>query len=80
MGFRGSLACQGRMESRVSLAFLARGARWVGRASLETLGKEDPLDLMATLEKLACRGHRECSGSLVTQDHWGQLATQDRKA
>lgn len=80
MGFRGSLACQGRMESGVSLAFLARGARWVGRASLETLGKEVPLDSMGTLEKLACQGHQECSGSLVTWVHWVQLATQDRKA
>lgn len=80
MDFRGSLACQGRMESGVSPAFLARGARWVGRASLETLGKEAPLDLTGTLEKLACQGHQECSGSSVTWEHWVQLVSQDRKA
>lgn len=40
MDSRGSSACQGLMESAVCLAFLARGARWVGRGFLETLGKE----------------------------------------
>ena len=63
------------MDGRLGLV-----VRSLGGASLETLGKEAPLDLMATLEKLACRGHQECSGSLVTQEHWAQLATQDRKA
>lgn len=91
MGFRGSLACQGRMESGVSPAFLARGARWVGRASLETLGKEVPLDLMGTLGKLACQVYREilasketrgvmaCQGSQVpggSQGLWAKLGTK----
>lgn len=49
--------------------FLARGARWVGRASLEILGKEAPLDWMGTLEKLACQGHQESPASLVTWEH-----------
>lgn len=80
MGFRASLACQDRMESGASLEFLARGARWVGRAFLETLEKEAPLDLMGTLEKLACQGHQESPASLVTWERWVQLATQDPKA
>lgn len=76
----GSSACRGRMESGASLVFLARGARWVGRASLETLGKEALLDWMGTLEKLACQGHQEFPVLLVTWEHWVPLATQDPKA
>lgn len=68
------------MESGACLAFLARGARWVGRASLETLGKEVPLDLMETLENWGCRGPQECPASLVTWEHWVQLVTQDPRA
>lgn len=77
---RGSSACRGQMENGASLVFLARGARWVGRAFLETLGKEARLGLMGTLEKLACQGHQESPASLVTWEHWVQLATQDPKA
>lgn len=40
MGSQGSSACQVLMETEVYLAFLARGARWVGRDFLETLEKE----------------------------------------
>lgn len=80
MDSQGSSACRDRMESGASLVFLARGARWVGRASLETLGKEALLDLMGTLEKSVCQGHQESPASLVTWEHWVHLATQDPKA
>lgn len=66
MGCLGSLASQDLMESGACLAFLARGARWVGRASLETLGKEVLLDSMGTQENWACQGHQEFPASLVT--------------
>lgn len=77
---RGSSACQGRMESGVCLVFLARGARWVGRASLETLGNEAPLDWMETLENWVFQGHQESPASLVIWEQWVQLATQDPRA
>lgn len=80
MDSQGSSACQGRMESVACLAFLARGARWVGRGFLETLGKEAPPDWMETPENWACPGPQESPASLVTWEHWVRLATQDLKA
>lgn len=44
------------MESEVYPAFLARGARWVGRGFLETLGKEALRDWMETPENWAYQG------------------------
>lgn len=80
MDSQGSSACQGLMESGAYLAFLARGARWVGRASLETLGKEALPDWMETLGSWACQGPQESPASLVTWERWVRLATQDPKA
>lgn len=80
MASQGSSACPGPTESGVCLVFLARGARWVGRASLETLGKEVPQDLMETPENWACQGPQESPASSVTWEHWVRSATQDPRA
>lgn len=74
------MACQGLMENGVCLAFLARGARWVGRASLETLEKEALLDSMETRGSWACQDPQDSPASLVTWEHWVRLATQDPRA
>lgn len=55
MDSQGSLGCQGPMESEACLASLARGARWVGRAFLETLGREGLQDWTGILESWACQ-------------------------
>lgn len=80
MESQGSSACRGPMESGACLAFLARGARWVGRGSLETLGKEALRDLMETLVTWACQGPQESPASLATWECWVPLATQDPRA
>lgn len=80
MDSQGSSACQGPTESVACLVFLARGARWVGRGFLETLGKEAHLDWMETPESWACQGPKESPASLVTWEHWVRLATRDLKA
>lgn len=80
MDSQGSSACQGPMESEACLVFLARGARWVGRGFLETLGKEVLLDWMETLENWACQGPEESPASLATWEHWVRLAIQDPRA
>lgn len=80
MDSRGSSACQDLMESEACLAFLARGARWVGRGFLETLGKEALRDWMETRESWACQGPKESPASWATWEHWVRLATRDPKA
>lgn len=80
MDSRGSSACQGPMESEACLVFLARGARWVGRGFLETLGNEVLQDWMETPENWACQGPEECPASLATWEHWVRLAIQDPRA
>lgn len=80
MDSQGSSACQGPTESEVCLAFLARGARWVGRGFLEILGREALLDWMETLESWACQDPRESPASWATWEFWARLATQDPRA
>lgn len=80
MDSQGSSVCQGPMESEACLAFLARGARWVGRGFLETLEKEAHQDWMETLENWACQGPQEFLASLATWERWVRLATQDPRA
>lgn len=80
MGSQGSSACQGLMESEAFLVFLARGARWVCRGFLESLGKEALPDWMETLENWACQAPLESPASLVTWECWVRLATQDPRA
>lgn len=80
MDSQGSSACQGPMERGACLVFLARGARWVGRGFLETLGKEVLPDWMGTLENWACQGPEESPASLATWGHWVRLAIQDPRA
>lgn len=80
MASPGSSACQGPMESEACLVFLARGARWVGRGFLETLGKGVLLDWMETLENWACQGPEESPASLATWELWVRSAIQDPRA
>lgn len=80
MDSQGSSACQGPMGSEVFLAFLARGARWVGRGFRETLEKEALLDWMETLENWVCQDPQESPASLATWECWVLLVTQDPKA
>lgn len=71
------LACPVLMAKEVYPANQGRGARWVGRGFLVTLGREDHLGQMESQVTWEPPVQTEFLDLLETWDLWDRLARQD---